>query len=114
MTTRAVRRALAQEVEPIYEAIGGLIRAVRSTKHETAAETAAAVGVTRQQFTKWEGGKTRIPLHQLFALADLWNVRIAMFIPEEEGDGDPVAVQLVATPADIASLRRLSDQTGAD
>lgn len=109
MTTRAVRRKPASKgVEPVYPLVGELVRTVRKGRGETVQGAADALGVSRQQLTKWEGGRTRIPLHKLYDLAAHWGVPVDAF--SIDLGAQAITFQLSASAADVAALRRLGEQ----
>ena len=52
------------------------IRDMREDNDMTQAAVAAVLGVSRQQYARWESGANEIPLHKLITLARLYNVSL--------------------------------------
>lgn len=52
------------------------IRDMREDNDMTQSAIATALGVSRQQYARWESGANEIPLHKLIILARLYNVSL--------------------------------------
>ena len=61
------------------ELIGNNIRIFRTAKGFTSQEIARAIGVTHQQFHKYEHGLNRVPASRLFQIADFLGVDVNDF-----------------------------------
>lgn len=61
------------------EAIGANIKTLRTRKGWTQAEAGEVLGVSWQQFAKYETGKNRITADALFKLARLFRIKPALF-----------------------------------
>lgn len=64
------------------ETIGGILRAQRILRGFTQQQAAQALGISPQQFQKYETGANRISAATLFVLSRVWNIPIQSFFPE--------------------------------
>ncbi len=66
--------------------IGRRLRLWRRTMNANANALAAAVGISYQQFQKYEKGMSRISASRLFAISKALDVPIALFFEDEEAE----------------------------
>jgi len=57
--------------------VGANIRRIRIERRMKQETPAVAIGITNQQFCKYETGSTPIPVHRLAAIAAFFNVDVA-------------------------------------
>jgi transcriptional regulator with XRE-family HTH domain len=65
-----------------YESIGKRIRIFRNFHDKSQSDVAKVLGITFQQFQKYEIGKNRISIEQLFKLCRFFNVEITDFFTD--------------------------------
>lgn len=66
----------SQEIE---KHVGKKIKLFRQLKGLSQSEIASQLGITFQQFQKYESGKNRIPVSRLIKLAEIFNVNMTVF-----------------------------------
>jgi transcriptional regulator with XRE-family HTH domain len=93
--------------DPIYEHVGRLITAARGAR--TIEDVAAALGLSRQAISAYEGGRSGISVARLVQLAAVLGVQAGDLIPDH--DAEPIPFQLAVSSEDLAALRRMSAQT---
>tara|TARA_R110001606_G_scaffold399304_1_gene584224 strand:- start:3654 stop:4019 length:366 start_codon:yes stop_codon:yes gene_type:complete len=54
----------------IYEALGKNIRRLREKDHQTQAQLAAQIGISRASLANIEAGRQKVLLHHIFAIAE--------------------------------------------
>lgn len=56
--------------DEIYEAVGKNIRRLREKDHQTQAQLAAQIGISRASLANIEAGRQKVLLHHIFAIAE--------------------------------------------
>lgn len=118
----------AMKPEPIYQQIGGIIRALRRRADKAQDELASRLGISRATLANMETGRQRILVHQLYAIAQALGVQLSDLLPPPqdaaavnwtslsfEGDLNPEQKKQVANligPSE-APARRLMEETHA-
>ena len=104
------------QIAKLYKAVGDNIRRKRAKKFSQT-ELAKLVGVGRTSITNLELGKQRIPIHQLFGIAQALDCSIDELVPsvdvidgDREQDLSQIAVVGDLTPSARAVLRRYSTE----
>lgn len=67
--------------EPIYRQIGGVIRGLRRRADKPQEQVARELGISRATLANIETGRQRILVHQLYAIAQALNVKVADLLP---------------------------------
>jgi transcriptional regulator with XRE-family HTH domain len=73
--------------EPIYRRIGGIIRALRRRADKAQDVLAGQLGISRATLANIETGRQRILVHQLYAIAQALDVKLADLLPPSLTDG---------------------------
>tara|TARA_R110002167_G_scaffold30531_4_gene101052 strand:+ start:109 stop:474 length:366 start_codon:yes stop_codon:yes gene_type:complete len=60
--------------DDLYRAIGQKIRSLRGATHQTQAQLAAQIGVSRASLANIEAGRQKLLLHHLYTIADALNL----------------------------------------
>ncbi|HML96266.1 MAG TPA: helix-turn-helix transcriptional regulator [Thermodesulfobacteriota bacterium] len=68
----------------LYTKIGKLIRVQRNKKKLTQNELAMKVGLTRTSITNIESGSQKIQIHDLYSIAQVFNIPVQSLLPEIE------------------------------
>lgn len=89
-----------EEIEALEKAIGEKLYAVRKETGTSLKFLAALIGVTLQQFHKYEKGLNRISAGKLFYLAKEMKIPISSFFPKD--DIDPADL----TPDELCLIER--------
>lgn len=102
----------AQSVEPLYAALGELVRSARVEAELTQEELGKGIDRTRTSVANIEAGRQRIPLHTLYAIArvvekspaellpDPAALDVASGLPSQVGDQAPDVQQWIHVIAD--------------
>ena len=69
-------KSKSQEIE---KHVGKKIKLFRQLRGLSQSEIAVHLGITFQQFQKYESGKNRIPISRLMKLAEIFNVNMTVF-----------------------------------
>src|SRR5690348_13323614 len=80
---------------PFYEVLGRNIRLTRNAAGKSQEEVAAHLGVTFQQFQKYEKGSNRIPVDRLVSLADFLDVPLSKFVGDTDAAADSAVQSLI-------------------
>lgn len=68
-------------MDEVYEFVGNRLRQLRTSKNHTQTDIAKLLGVSAQQYHKYEDGKSKCSLPMLLLLADYYEVPISSLIP---------------------------------
>lgn len=71
------------ETEYIYFCVGNWIKEKRKYLGLSVFRLAEDMGITQQQFNRYERGTSRISIHYLIYLAELFHVPVEYFFNEE-------------------------------
>lgn len=82
-------------IEKLNREIGERIKEVRLQLAMSRKEVATKVGVSYQQFDKYERGTNRISAAMVVAIADALNLPVRMFLTPESHDGLPLDLMSV-------------------
>jgi transcriptional regulator with XRE-family HTH domain len=74
--------------EPIYQQIGGIIRALRRRADKAQDVLASQLGISRATLANMETGRQRILVHQLYAIAQALNVSLSDLLPPPQNAAD--------------------------
>ncbi len=74
----------SQKFKELNISIGAKLREIRIHKGLTQATCGRAVGVSFQQFQKYEKGQNRISAGQLYTLAKLFDISVSSFLADIE------------------------------
>lgn len=69
--------------EPIYRFVGNRLRALRRSKGLRQAEVAKVIGISGQQYQKYEDARSRCSLENLLKLADFLEVPFQSLLPPD-------------------------------
>jgi transcriptional regulator with XRE-family HTH domain len=72
--------------EPIYQQIGGIIRALRRRADKAQDALAGQLGISRATLANIETGRQRILVHQLYAIANALGVKLGDLLPTPRDD----------------------------
>ena len=75
----ATSNNLKSKSHEIEKHVGKKIKLFRQLRGLSQSEIAAHLGITFQQFQKYESGKNRIPISRLMKLAEIFNVNMTVF-----------------------------------
>jgi transcriptional regulator with XRE-family HTH domain len=103
----ARRRVRRFPPDPIYADVGALITAARGGR--TIEDVAAVLGLSRQAWSAYEGGRSAISVARLVQLAAVLGVEPASLIPDHEAT--PIPYVLAVSSDDLAAIRRMAAQT---
>lgn len=67
--------------EPVYQQIGGIIRALRRRADKAQGTLASQLGISRATLANIETGRQRILVHQLYAIAQALEVSLSDLLP---------------------------------
>ncbi len=88
--------------ENIYEQLGRNLRDFRGRRGMTQANVAKVIGVSPQQYQKYEDAQSKCSLNNLMLLADFYGVPLRAILPMESGEDVPKDDELaIATEADL-------------
>jgi transcriptional regulator with XRE-family HTH domain len=68
------------DIEPIYQRLGAAVLELRTEAGWTQQDLAGQIGLTRASVANVETGRQRLMLHQIEALADVFNVSIGRLL----------------------------------
>ena len=94
------------ERDNVYQYVGETLRKLRRERNLTQADVARAIGVSPQQFQKYEDAQSRCSLNNLMLLAEFFDVPLGALLPVDEGSEKTVEVASHA-PAEADLLARL-------
>jgi transcriptional regulator with XRE-family HTH domain len=96
----ATRARLLQGVADVfYSLLPGRIHLLRHLHDMTQERLAEALGTTCESISEWERGKSRISLHYVLRLADVFDLPITVFFPPlEEWHPAPQASVCASSP----------------
>jgi len=84
----------------IYRFVGRRVRDLRTDRGLTQARLAKRIGTARTTITNLESGTQGIPLHHLFAIAEVLGVEVAELIPRHDAlDAAPRVGHVSGIPA---------------
>jgi transcriptional regulator with XRE-family HTH domain len=72
------------EIDRFYLELGRRVREARTDAGVTQAHLAEEIQMTRSSVANLEAGRQRVPLHLLFAIADMLSVEPASILPARE------------------------------
>ena len=76
------KEAREWQSEDVYAAIGRRLRELRSGRGMTQAQTAEVIGVSPQQYQKYEDAQSKCSITNLLTLADHYGVSVSSIIPD--------------------------------
>ena len=72
-----------QGVDPVYRFVGNRLRSLRRSKGLRQAEVAKVIGISGQQYQKYEDARSRCSLENLLRLADFLEVPFQSLLPPD-------------------------------
>jgi len=89
------------KLEPIYRAIGTIIRRRRRRLEWSQRHLAARLGISRAALANIETGRQRVLVHHLYTFADVLEVRPGDLLPPAKAVEAGGAVALLPIPGDL-------------
>ncbi|MCM1002399.1 WO male-killing family protein Wmk [Wolbachia pipientis] len=84
----SVDEYIKKKTDSIFQRIGKKIKGWRLARKYTQLELAKKIGITRQKISKYEQGRTTIPLDKLYDIAEALSISIIDLLPESAEDED--------------------------
>ncbi|MCM1001375.1 MAG: helix-turn-helix domain-containing protein [Wolbachia endosymbiont of Melophagus ovinus] len=84
----SVDKYIKKKTDSIFQKIGKKIKGWRLARKYTQLELAKKIGITRQKISKYEQGRTTIPLDKLYDIAEALSISIIDLLPESAEDED--------------------------
>src|SRR6266403_1538894 len=90
------------KLEPIYKAIGTIIRRRRRRLEWSQKLLASRLRISRATLANIETGRQRILVHHLYMFAEVLNMKLADFLPPlDSGESAGAALAELPIPADL-------------
>ena len=91
------------ESDVVYGYVGSRLRQLRVANGYTQADIARVLGVSPQQYHKYEDAKSKCSLNYLMKLAEYYRVRLESILPvDESAESSRVDAQIRSTPTSEA------------
>ncbi len=74
----------SEATENVYHHVGRRLRELRSGRNMTQAQVATLIGVSPQQYQKYEEAQSKCSLTNLLILADYYSIDLAGLLPSKE------------------------------
>ena len=95
----ALSNERAMPADPVYRFVGNRLKHYRRAKGLRQAELAKTVGVSTQQYQKYEDASSRCSLSNLIKLAAYLDVPLGLLLPPDGQSGPPSRPGLAEAPA---------------
>lgn len=75
-----------KEIDPVYAYIGARLRELRRDQGIKQATLAARIGISPQQYYKYEDGQSKCSVTNLYKLAEIFGVELSAILPVSHGE----------------------------
>ena len=103
----------SQVLEPLWrEVLGSRLRALRTERDETLAQTAERAGISPQYLSEVERGRKEPSSEMIAALAGALDITVADLMADTADDLRRIAGPIIAAPTDMTSITVTTSTTG--